>query len=49
MSSSPTDLDSLMRLITYKASESETGAQDKNSEDDGRVGKTVRQGLLYTD
>jgi hypothetical protein len=46
MSSTPADLDDLRRLITLKTSESETGAKDKNPEDDERVGKTTGQGLL---
>jgi hypothetical protein len=48
MSSTPTDLDDLRRLIASKSSETETGAKDKNSEDE-MLGKTTRQGLLYTD
>jgi hypothetical protein len=47
MSSTPTDLDGLMCLITIKISESETTC--KNSEDDERVGNTAGQGSLYTD
>jgi hypothetical protein len=35
-----------MALVTTK---SETDAKGKNSEDDKRVGKTIGQGLLYTD
>jgi hypothetical protein len=34
MSSTPTDLDGLRRLIDSKTSESETGAKDKHSEYD---------------
>jgi hypothetical protein len=49
MSLTPADLDGLRRLIALKTSESETGAKDKNSEDDKRVGKTAGQGLLYAD
>jgi hypothetical protein len=47
MSSTPTDLDGLRRLIALKTSQSETGANDKNS-DVERVGKTTGRGLLYT-
>jgi hypothetical protein len=36
MSSTPTDLDGLKRLIALKISEWETGAKGKNSEDDER-------------
>jgi hypothetical protein len=43
MSSTPTDLDGLRRLMTIIISESETDANGKNSEDDKRVGKTVEQ------
>jgi hypothetical protein len=49
MSSAPTDLHGLSRLIALKTSESETGAKDKDSEGDERVGKTTEQGLLGTD
>jgi hypothetical protein len=49
MLSTPTDLDVLRRLTALKTSESETGAKDKNSEDNERVGKTTGQGLLYVD
>jgi hypothetical protein len=49
MSSTPADLDGLRLLIALKPSESETGAKDKNSEDDEKVGKTAEQGLFYTD
>jgi hypothetical protein len=50
MSSSPTDLDGLRRLMALITSESETGIKVKNSkEDKKRVGKTTGQGLLYTD
>jgi hypothetical protein len=48
MSSTPTDFDGLRRLIILKTSESETGAKDKNSEDE-KEGKTTRQVLLCTD
>jgi hypothetical protein len=33
MSSTPTDLDGLRRLIALRTSEYETGVKDKNSED----------------
>jgi hypothetical protein len=46
ISSSPTDLDGLRRLIALITSESETDAEFKNSEDDKRVGKTTGQGLF---
>jgi hypothetical protein len=51
MSSTPTDSDGLRPLIrvTSKTSESETGAKDKNLDDDERAGKITGQGLLYTD
>jgi hypothetical protein len=49
MTSSPTDLDGLRRLMALITSESETDAKVKNSEEDKRVGKTTGQGLLYTD
>jgi hypothetical protein len=49
MSSSPTDLDGLRCIMAWITAESETDANVKNSEDDKRVGKTTRQGLLYTD
>jgi hypothetical protein len=49
MSLTQTHLDGLRRLIDLKISESETEAEDKNSEDYERLGKTTRQGLLYTD
>jgi hypothetical protein len=45
MSSSPTDLDGLRRLMALITSESETDAKVKNSEDDKRVEKTAGQGL----
>jgi hypothetical protein len=45
MTSTPTDLDGLRRLIALKTSESETGANDKNSDDVERVGKTTGPGL----
>jgi hypothetical protein len=37
MSSSPTDLDGLRRLMAFITSESETGAKVKNSEEDNRT------------
>jgi hypothetical protein len=49
MSSSPTDLDGLRRLMALITSDSEKDAKVKNSEDDKRVGMTAGQGLLYTD
>jgi hypothetical protein len=49
MSSSPTDLDGLRRLMALIKSESETDAEVRCSEDDKCVGKTTGQGLLYTD
>jgi hypothetical protein len=49
ISSSPTDLDGLRRLIALTTSESVTGAKGKNSEDDKRAGKSAGHGLLYTD
>jgi hypothetical protein len=49
MSSSPTDLDGLRRLMALITSESETGDKVKNSEEDKKVGKRTGQGLLYTD
>jgi hypothetical protein len=36
-------------LESFRTSESETGANGKNSEDPERVGKTTEHGLLYTD
>jgi hypothetical protein len=49
ISSAPKDLDGLRRLIAFKISQSETGAKDKNSEDDKgwrrRQGKDIRQQL----
>jgi hypothetical protein len=48
MSSTPTDLDGLSRLMALIISESETEAKGKNSEDNKMVGKTIVQGLLYT-
>jgi hypothetical protein len=38
-----------MRLMASITSDSETDAKGKNLEDDKMVGKTVEQGLLYTD
>jgi hypothetical protein len=35
--------------MALKTSEPETEANDNNSEDDEKVGKTRGQGLLYTD
>jgi hypothetical protein len=49
MSSTPRDLDGRRRLMALIISDSETDAKGKNSEDYRRVGKTVGQGLLYTD
>jgi hypothetical protein len=49
MSSTPTDLDGLSRLMALIISESETEAKGKNSEDDKVVGKSIGPGLLYTD
>jgi hypothetical protein len=49
MSSTPTDLDGLRRLMALITSESETDAKGKNSEDNKRVGKTIEQELWYTD
>jgi hypothetical protein len=49
MSSTPSGLDSLRCLIALETSDSETGAKDKNSEDEEMAGKTTGQGLLYTD
>jgi hypothetical protein len=49
MLSTPTHLDVLGRLTALKISESETGAKDKNSEDDESVGETTGKGLLCTD
>jgi hypothetical protein len=54
MSSTSTDLDDIRLLIALETSESETGANGKNSEDDeigggGGGGKTTEQGLLYTE
>jgi hypothetical protein len=48
-SSTPTDLNGLRRLMTFITSESETGDKCKNSEDDEMVGRTLGQGMLYTD
>jgi hypothetical protein len=42
-----TDLDILRRLMVLKAIELERGGKIKK--DDERVGKTIGQGLLYTD
>jgi hypothetical protein len=36
----PTNLDGLRRLGASRTSESETGAEDNNSEDNERIGKT---------
>jgi hypothetical protein len=41
MSSTPTDLEDIRLLIALETSESETGANGKNSEDDEMVGKTT--------
>jgi hypothetical protein len=49
MSSTPTNLHGLGRLIALKITESETGAKDRDSEGGERVEKTTGQGLLYTD
>jgi hypothetical protein len=49
MSSTPTDLDGLSRLMSLIITESETDPKGKNSEDDKMVGKTIGQELLYTD
>jgi hypothetical protein len=49
ISSCPADLVGLRRSVALKASESQAGTYDKNSEDDEMVGKTTRQGLLYTE
>jgi hypothetical protein len=49
MSSRSTDLYGLRPLMSLITPKSETDAQVKNSEDDKRVGKTTREGLLYTD
>jgi hypothetical protein len=45
----PADLDDFRNLMPLKISESETGARDKNAEDDEWVGKTREQGLLYAE
>jgi hypothetical protein len=45
MSSCPEDLVGLRRIIALKASESETGAKDKNSEDDEMARKPTGQGF----
>jgi hypothetical protein len=49
MSSTPTDLDFLRRLMALVTFESETDGKSKSSEDGIRAGKTIGQGLLYTD
>jgi hypothetical protein len=49
MSSTPTDLDDFRRIMASKRSESETGAQDKNSENNESVGNPKGRGMLYTD
>jgi hypothetical protein len=49
MSSTLIDLDGLRRLIAIKTSESETGAKDKDSQDNEKMEKTTGQGLLCTD
>jgi hypothetical protein len=41
MSSTPTDLDGFRRLMALLTSESETDPEDRNSEDDKRVGKKI--------
>jgi hypothetical protein len=45
MSSTPTDSGDLRRSMALKTSESETGAKDKNLEDDESVRKTIGQGF----
>jgi hypothetical protein len=47
MSSTPTDLNGLRGLVALKTSESETGAEAKNSEDVEKVWKKAGQRLLY--
>jgi hypothetical protein len=49
MPSTTTDLDHLKCLILSKTSELETGAKNQNSKYGENVGKTSRQGLLYTE
>jgi hypothetical protein len=49
MSSTPTDLHDLRRLIALKTSKSEIGAKYINSKDDKRVGKTYFQNCLRCD
>jgi hypothetical protein len=47
MSSTPTDLDGLRRLIALKTSESETGANDKNSDDNNKITHLQFQAMKF--
>jgi hypothetical protein len=46
MSSSPTDVDGIRRLMALITSKSEPDAEVKNSEDDKRVGETTGHSIF---